>query len=387
MTLVARMGERLADRLRAFARPWELACFVWVPAIALAYACWWELRAGSRLEDFGIFRTAAKAVLNGLSPYPAADPSALAHFDKFVYPPSTALLFVPLAELPLVIAQLIMLVLGIVCVFIALRLLDVRDWRCYGVAAMSAPVVNSFALGAITSFLLVGAAATWRYRDRAAVAGPAAALTAVSKLFLWPLGLWLLVTRRLRATLVFAVVSTLVALAGWSAIGFAGLRSYPHLLRVLSQVEQGSSYSVVALLRLSGNAASLFSVVLVGLVVLAVVLAARGVDGDRRAFAVAIAGSLAATPVLWAHYFALLLIPIALYRPRLSGIWFLPVVLWLTPATHSHGELWRIGLALAILALVLARTVAERQTQWPLDRLATLRPQALRRTQSLAGTE
>src|SRR5437016_2706725 len=67
--LVARRREGFADRLRGFARPWELACFIWVPAIALAYVFWYELRARSALEDFGISRAAARAVLHGRSPY------------------------------------------------------------------------------------------------------------------------------------------------------------------------------------------------------------------------------------------------------------------------------------------------------------------------------
>jgi alpha-1,2-mannosyltransferase len=384
-TSVARVAERLGDRLRGFAQPWEVACFFWVPAIAVGYAWLWEIRSSSKLEDFGIFRIAAKAVLDGHSPYPAAEPHALAHFDKFVYPPSTALLFTPLAVIPLPVAEAIMLVLGTVCVFFALRLLDVRDWRCYGVAVMSAPAVNSLALGAVTSFLLLGTAATWHYRNRPAFAGLAGALTAVSKLFLWPLGLWLLATRRLRATLICATAGVVLALAGWSAIGFAGLGAYPHLLNVLSQVEQGTSYSVVALLGLSGGAAGLLSLALVALVALSVLVAGRGPDGDRRGLAVAVVGALIATPVLWAHYFLLLFVPIALYRPRLSGLWLVPLVLWLTPATHSHGELWRIALALAVTGVVLARTVAERQTQWPLDHAAAFRPLAVRRIKSIAG--
>jgi hypothetical protein len=356
---VARVADRFADRLRAFARPWELACFIWVPAIALTYAFWYELTARSALEDFSIFRVASKAVLHGRSPFVAPDPRALAHFDKFVYPPSTALLLSPIAALPVAVGQVLMLVLGVVCVVVALRLFDVSDWRCYGVAAMSAPVVNSLALGALTSFLLVGVAATWRYRDRPAVAGVAASLTAVVKLFLWPLGVWLLVTRRLRATVTCALLTVLVLVAGWAVIGFAGLRSYPHLLHVLSEVEAGVSYSPAALLRVSGTSATVLSVALTLAVVLAVVLASRGSDGDRRAFAVAVIGSLVATPMLWLHYFALLLVPIALYRPRLSALWFAPVVLWLTPTTHSHGSLWRIVFALAVVGVVAARTVVE----------------------------
>jgi hypothetical protein len=156
-----------------------------------------------------------------------------------------------------------------------------------------------------------------------------------------------------------ACAGVLVLIGGWAAIGFAGLRSYPHLLHVLSQVEAGTSYSPIALLGLSGRSATLLSVALVVLVVVAVVLAARGPDGDRRSFAVAVIGALAATPLLWLHYFALLLIPIALYRPRLSALWFAPVVLWLTPTTHSHGSLWRIAFALVVAALVVARTAFE----------------------------
>jgi alpha-1,2-mannosyltransferase len=364
MVYVLRTIERFPDKVRAFARPWELAAFIWVPAIGLGYAFWWELRSSSRLQDFGIFRVAARAVLDGRSPYPAATPAGVAHFDKFVYPPVTAFLFAPLSVLPVVLAQVVMLALGAVCIFGALRLLDVRDWRCYGIAAVSAPAVNSLALGAVTSFLLLGVAAAWRFRSRPHVAGGLVAVTAVGKLFLWPLGLWLLVTRRWRAALAAVAAGLVLLLAGWAAIGFAGMRSYPHLLRVLSQVEEGTSYSPVALLNLSGAAAGLLTAALAVLLVAVVVLAARGTDGDRRALAVAVIGSLVVTPIVWLHYFLLLLVPIALYRPRLSPLWFAPALLWLTPSTHSHGVTWHIVLALGVTALVGVRTTAERRSEW-----------------------
>jgi hypothetical protein len=381
------VADRLADRIRAFARPWEVASFVWVPVIVLGYTVWYELHTRHALEDFGIFRTAAKAVLHGRSPFVAADPHALAHFDKFVYPPSTALFFSPFAALPLELAQVLMFLLCLLCMVQALRLLDVRDWRCYGAAVMSPPMVNSLALGAVTPFLLLGAAAVWKYRDRPAVAGPAAAVTAVTKLFLWPLGLWLVVTRRLQAAVAAIVVGAAVLACGWAVIGFAGLRTYPHLLHVLTRVEQGVSYSPIALAGLSGAAASAASFALVGLLVLAVAVAARGEDGDRRSFTIAIAGCLLATPLLWLHYFALLLVPIAIYRPRLSGLWFVPLVLWLTPASHANGSVWKISVALSVLAVVVMRTIAEHETQfvtrWP-GRLGLF---AGRGNQSLLGTD
>jgi alpha-1,2-mannosyltransferase len=352
------IGDRLGDRLRGLGQPWEVVCFAWVPAVVLGFGLWFALRTRGTLGDYPIFRTASKAVLHGHSPYVAADPGALANFDKFVYPPAAAFLLSPLAIVPFGFAKIMVFALGVVTALLAVRLLGVRDWRCYGVAAVSAPVVNSVAIGALTSFLLLGAALTWRYRDRPVVAGSAASVTAVVKLFLWPLGLWLLVTRRVRAAGAFVVVTVVGVVAGWAAIGFAGFRSYPHLLRVLSDLEAGVSYSPVALLRLSNSGAAVLSAVLGLCVVLAVALSARGSDGDRRSFTIAVIGSLVATPVLWLHYFALLLIPIALYRPRLSGLWFAPLVLWVTPETHSGGSIWKIGLALAILALITGRVLS-----------------------------
>jgi hypothetical protein len=86
--------------------------------------------------------------------------------------------------------------------------------------------------------------------------------------------------------------------------------------------------------------------------VAAVVVAGRTADGDRRAFAVAVLGTLAVTPVVWMHYYALLFVPIALYRPRLSPLWAVPLALWLAPSTYSEGVTWRILLGLATVAIV-----------------------------------
>ena len=356
MRLVGRL-QAFGDRLRGFAQPWELAAFVWLPGIGIGYACWYELRAHDALQDFGIFRTAARSVVHGHSPYVVPNAAAFAHFDKFVYPPVAALFFAPFAALPPGPARVVMFVAGLAAVLGALRLLGVEDWRCYGLAVVSAPAINALALGALTSFLLLGAALVWRYRDNPAVAGVATAFTAVLKLFLWPLGVWLLATRRWRAAAICAGAGAIFLLGSWAAIDFAGLRSYPTLIHVLEQVEAPVSYSAIALLGLSGAAASAVTAVVSLTAVVAIWFTARGADGDRRALAVAVVASLAATPLLWLHYLLLLYVPVALYRPRLSGLWFVPLVLWLTPTTHSHGTTWRIALALGVLAVVAVRTV------------------------------
>ena len=347
----------MGDRLRSFAKPWELVSFVWIPAIGLAYASWAEVQARHPLEDFAIFRTAALDVVHGHSPYVTPSAAAFAHFDKFVYPPVAALVFAPFGAAPAGPARVLMAIAGLAAVLGALRVLQVEDWRCYGVAVLSAPAINTLALGAITSFLLLGAALAWRYRDNVEVAAVATAFTAVLKLFLWPLGVWLLATRRWRAAVLCAAIGAVLVLGGWAIIGFAGLTSYPTLVRLLEQVEAPVSYSVVALLGVSGGTATVVTIVLSLLAVVAIAFAARGANGDRRAFAVAVVASLVITPLLWLHYLLLLFVPIALYRPRLSGLWFLPLLLWVTPTTHSHGTTWRIVLALAVVTVVAVRTV------------------------------
>ena len=40
----------------------------------------------------------------------------------------------------------------------------------------------------------------------------------------------------------------------------------------------------------------------------------------------ALAAALAASPILWQHYFILILVPLALTRPRLTPLWFLPLL-------------------------------------------------------------
>jgi hypothetical protein len=363
--------ESFGERLRAFARPWEIVCFLWVPALALAYACWYTLTSSVGLQDFGVFRSAAISVVHGRSPYVAPTPEALAHFDKFVYPPVAALLFAPFAAFPPEAGRALMFVAGVAALLGALRVLGVEDWRCYGLAIVSAPAVNSLGVGAITSFLLLGAALAWRHRGNTWVAGVATAFTAVLKLFLWPLGIWLLATRRWRAAAVCAGTGLILLVGGWAVIDFTGLRSYPTLVHVLEKIEGPVSYSVVALFGLTGAAATAATVVLSLASICAVCLAARGADGDRRAFAIAVLVSLVATPLLWLHYLLLLYVPIALYRPRLSGLWFVPLALWATPTTHSHGITWRIALDLSVVAVVAVRT-----SGWSLRPVVAARPAA-----------
>jgi hypothetical protein len=59
-----------------------------------------------------------------------------------------------------------------------------------------------------------------------------------------------------------------------------------------------------------------------------------GRRGDARSsFILAIAASLAFTPVVWLHYFTLLLVVVALAQPRLGALWLVPLAFFLTPGS------------------------------------------------------
>ena len=69
-----------------------------------------------------------------------------------------------------------------------------------------------------------------------------------------------------------------------------------------------------------------------GLLALALRAARRDADEpgerDRRSLTLVLAAALVLTPIVWQHYLALLIAPIALARPRLSPLWALPLAAW-----------------------------------------------------------
>ena len=71
----------------------------------------------------------------------------------------------------------------------------------------------------------------------------------------------------------------------------------------------------------------------------AIVVIARGPDGDRRSFVAALAVALALSPIVWLHYLVLVYVVIALYQRRLGVAWLIPALYWLLPGQDSHGSL------------------------------------------------
>ena len=359
--------------LRRFRHPVEIGVFVQVPTIAFLWLVWFVYGHGGG-GDFAIFRRAGQAVLHGHSPYVQPTLKLLAANDRFVYPTPFAIPFVPFAAMPEQAAAVSFLVLSVAAVLGSVWLLGVRDWRCYGAAMLGLPVFGALGVGSIGPFLLLLCALGWRFRSRT-VAGVPLALAAAAKLFLWPLLVWLLVTRRFRAF--GAALVTLAATAAiWASIDPSGMRRYPETVRLLNDVQRWKSYSVQSLfisLHVSTWTSELMAGAAAVAVVVALVLLRR--RGDDVTFAAAVVAALIATPILWNHYLVLLLVPIALARPRFAPLWLLPLVLWVTPHPESLGLVWRIVLVLAVIVVVGVQTVRRRSPARPLtERLAGLAP-------------
>ena len=348
-------------RFDGLGRAASLALFAEIPVIVLAFVAWSALgRHFVALADFSIFRDAGRDILEGRSPYVAPVPEQLIGDDKFVYPPLVGFLFIPFALISLGAGRAVFTLLFLVSVPLTLRLLGVRDWRCYGLAFLLAPVLTVFGAGAIGSLLALGVAAAWRHRSKTLVAALVIALVVVAKLFLWPLLVWLLATRRYRALVATVAIGACLLLGSWAAIGFSGLREYPQLLTTVADVSEWRSYSLGALGLAVGvptTAVHVAGAMLALLVVPLLVALGHRPDGDRRAFCACIGSALLISPIVWLHYLVLLVVPIAVARPRLAPLWLVPLVLWSTPGVRSDGDPWRIFVALAVTSLVLAASI------------------------------
>jgi hypothetical protein len=321
-----------------------------LPLVALFYVIFPVAFGDRQVVDFHTnYYYAASAIRAGESFY-SVD-------SYYVYSPVVAVVSLPWTLLSVGVAESIFQLL-LTAVFVGtLATLGVRDWRCYGLAFLWPPVTDAISTGNVSIFLGFAAALAWRFRDSPRAAGVSVGIGIAAKFFLAPLALWLASTRRLGAALVSLAVAVAAVLASWFLVDFRGFTEYPDVLRRVSERFGDHGYTLYALgldLDLSSSLArGLWLALAVMLFAATTVFGNRG--DDQRAFVLALAAAIALSPIVWLHYFVLLLVIVAVVQPRLGLLWFigLPLNLFVTTGTYNGTTLQTVAVLVAAASTVV----------------------------------
>jgi hypothetical protein len=351
----------------------SIAFFGVLPVLTLLILFASAVQGESVAIDFWQFHAAARAIRDGNSPYLPSGESLTQWGGPYPYPPLPALLAIPSTVASEQAAGFVLMMILVGVALAVPRVIGVRDWRCYGLLLLWPPVISAIQTGNVTLWFALAAAAAWRFRDRLRVVAAAIGVTLAAKFFLWPLVVWLAATRRIAAAVASLVVGVAVLLVSWAVIGFAGFVDYPSLLRKLEETVGEDSYTlyIVGLdLGLPSPAARLVWLAVGFAFVGAVLVLARRGD-ERTAFVLAVVASLALTPIVWLHYFALLLVPVAIARPRLGLVWFVPLAMIVTPGSGHPSPFdtaWALAVAAVTVALAVRASMAESRQGPPAQR-------------------
>jgi alpha-1,2-mannosyltransferase len=311
-----------------------------VVALVLALAAYW---GDDRLAlDFHheVYRQ-AEAVVHGHDAYDAPN-ADLSDRQNFLWPMAAVLPVVPLTALPTGPADWLATAFVLATLAAALWLLEIRDWRIYGVVLLWPSVLEAIQTANVSLPLTLLVALMWRYRDRAAIAGLALGYGVALKLFLWPVVVWLALIGRRTAAAVAAVTAAASLLL---LLPFTSLTDYARLLRNLGRTFEHDAYTPFALLTDLGVPDTAARVVTIALGLAVLALAWR-----RRSLGLALAAALVLSPIVWRHFFVLLIVPLALSRPRFDAVWLIPIGLWLGDGT-LNGAPWQTASVLALVTL------------------------------------
>ena len=328
-----------------------------LPAVVVALIFVGAVQDSAVGTDFGQFYGAAEAILRGETPYGPSTESLTAWGGPYPYPPLPALAAVPLTALSLQAAGLLVMAVLVLVALSVPFVLGVRDWRCYGIVLLWPGVISAVQTGNLTLWFALAAAVAWRYRERLLVPSLAIGITLAAKFFLWPLAVWLAATRRFLAAALAVASGAVLLVVSWAVIGFAGMLDYPELLRRLERAVGDDSYTtyIVGLDLGLPSALSRALWLALGLALLAAVVFVARRGDDRSAFVLALAASLALTPIVWLHYFALLVVVVALVQPKLGVLWFVPLAMIVTPGSgHPTPFQTSATLVVAVVTIGLA---------------------------------
>ncbi|HLE99429.1 MAG TPA: glycosyltransferase family 87 protein [Gaiellaceae bacterium] len=290
------------------------------------------------------------------NPYP--DPGApLLDGSPFLYPPLSVEVTLPLSWLTFDQAFAVFAAVLVVASALTLWALEISHPALWVIWMSNVIVVETVALGNASLLVILGVALAWRWRDRPGPAAAALTAALVVKLFVLPVLLWFLFTRRYRAAVYTIAASTTLVIGSWVVIGFDGLVDYPELLATTSEElgPNGLLAYALAVKSVSHEVAAAIGLAAAG-ALLAGAFARR--RDDRASMTLALLASLYATPVMWVHYLGLLIVPAALYG---GWVWAtIPLTtLWLLAPTGVPRPGWLITCFIVMTAAVTARAFVQ----------------------------
>lgn len=311
---------------RAFANV-AIVAMLATTAVAFLLTAW---GSPSFAIDFRSVTPEIRGLAHGTNPYVTAGMQERGHFLWSVL---AGWLLAPFAWMPYGWAAVT--ALGLVAIPVTARLLGVRDWRVWALAAAWPATVNGAQTANITMLVAVLVALGWWDRVRARC-GLWVGLAVAVKLFAWPTLVWLAATRRWRA---FWVASGIQAAGLLLTVPYVSLADFARYEREADRVFSDEAITLSALLHGLGVPGARALAVAAGLALL---------WWGRRDLGWCVVAALALSPIVWLHYFQLLILPLSLWSAPL-WVWLLPFGLGVAPGSGNGGA-WHTAVALAVVA-------------------------------------
>jgi Glycosyltransferase family 87 len=330
-----------------------LAVLVLSCALACGYVAF-VVSTNNLGHDFaGTVWNPGRAVLDGSTPYP--DESYFG--SASVNPAPTILALAPLSLMSFEAACFVMSLMLLAAAGGALVVLRVRDWFAYAAVLSSFAVVGASSWGNTAALMVFFVALAWRDRRRSWLWLAAAILV---KLWMLPLLLWLVLTRRREAALSLLALGVALA-AGWAVIGGDGLAHYPERLHGVQDAHAPNGIFVYAFALKVTHSSAAAAATSLGLAAILFAVA-RNLD-ERRMFVVLLAACLVASPIVWPWYLVLLIVVMGVFeRSESRSLWLALPASWLFILSPAGVPLpsWLVVVAITLVVLVIATAMEVR---------------------------
>jgi alpha-1,2-mannosyltransferase len=307
--------------------------------------------------DLWTFLHAGQQVLAGRSPYDKATSPLFQAGHAFVYPAFVAWLFSPLSAFSRAAATAIFIALSAAALILACRWLGRPKASTAALVLVSSTTVIGLQMGTVNALLLLGVAAAWRWRSRSPLlAGVIIGVAASMKLFMLPVLIWPLVTRRY-TSLATAGATVSVLLLSQPVLGQLPLLQYFSLLSKLQGSEAARSWSLSSFaqsLGLGAHASADLAVLIAGAAAVELWLR-RDRLGDAQILGLSVVICILISPIVWSSYLVLLVAPLLLTTTDDYAIAVVALSSWAIVTPDAASPLrTALGVALAVGVTVLA---------------------------------